>query len=58
VSIQNLLRGQVTNSIMNVIEWPIQIKTLRKKLLSQIRPIRKVKGTHRTSSHDDQDHLS
>ncbi len=58
VSILNLLRGQVTNSIMNVIEWAIQIKTLENKLLPQIRPIRKVKGTHRTSSHDDRHHLS
>jgi hypothetical protein len=28
VSIKNLLRGQATNSIMNIIEWAIQIKTL------------------------------
>ncbi len=28
VSIINLLRGQATNSIMSVIEWAIQIKTV------------------------------
>ncbi len=58
VSIKNLLRGQATNSIMNIIEWAIQIKTLGNKLVSQTGPICKVKGTHRTSSHDDQDRLS
>jgi hypothetical protein len=55
VSIKNLLRGQATNSIMNVIEWEIQIKMLGNKLVSQTGI---VKGTHRTSSHDDQDQLS
>jgi hypothetical protein len=58
VSIKKILRGQATNSIMNVIEWAIQIKMLGNKLVSQTGPICKVKGTHRTSSHDDQDCLS
>jgi hypothetical protein len=44
VSIKNLLRGQATNSIMNVTEWAIQIKTLGNKLVSQTGPICKVKG--------------
>jgi hypothetical protein len=57
VSIKNLLRGQAINSFMNIIEWAIQIKMLGNKLLSQTGPICKVKGTHRTSSHDDQDRL-
>jgi hypothetical protein len=36
----------------------IQTKTPGSKLVSQTGPICKVKGTHRTSSHDDQDRLS
>jgi hypothetical protein len=58
VSIKNLLRGQATISIMNLIEWAIQMKTLGNKLVSQTGPICKVKGTHRTSSHDDPECLS
>jgi hypothetical protein len=46
---------QATNWFMNVIEWAIQTKTLGNKLVSQTGPIWKVKGTHRTSGHDDQD---
>jgi hypothetical protein len=52
-----LLRGQANNSFMNVIEWTIPTKMLGNKLVSQTGPICKVKGTHRTSGHDDQDRL-
>jgi hypothetical protein len=57
-SIWNLLRGQATNWFTKVIEWAIQTQMLGNKLVSQSAPIYKVKGTHRTSSHDDQDRLS
>jgi hypothetical protein len=43
VSIKNLLRGQVTNSIMKVIERAIQIKTLGNKLVSRTGPICKMR---------------
>jgi len=35
----------------------IWTKTLGNKLISHSGPVWKVKGTHRTSSHDDQDGL-
>jgi hypothetical protein len=43
---------------MNIIEWAIETKMLGNKLVPQTGPICKVKGTHRTSGHDDQDGLS
>jgi hypothetical protein len=58
ISIWNLLRGQATNWFMKVIEWAIRTQMLGNKLVSQSAPIYKVKGTHWTSSHYDQDRLS
>jgi len=52
-----VLRAQATSWFMNITDWATRTKTLGNKLVPQTEPICKVKGTHRTSVHDDQDGL-
>jgi hypothetical protein len=48
----------ILKNLLNVIEWASESKTLGMEVVTQNGAICKVKGTHRTSCHDDQDLLS